>query len=47
MKEEMTAKLKAKREANKEKFESLRSTLVSGMDIYQARAEAIKEELKA
>jgi hypothetical protein len=51
MKEELTARLEAKIKAeiktNNEKFEVLWSTLVSWIDIHQARREAIQEEIIA
>jgi hypothetical protein len=51
MKEELRARLEANIEAeiktNNVKFAVIQSTLVSGMDIHQARAEAIQEEIIA
>jgi hypothetical protein len=51
MKEELVARLEAMIEAeiktNNDKFEVLWSTLVSRMDIHQARTEAIQEEITA
>jgi hypothetical protein len=43
--EEMTARVEAKIEASNEKFEVLQDTLVSQMDIHQARTEAMKEKM--
>jgi predicted glycoside hydrolase/deacetylase ChbG (UPF0249 family) len=48
MKAEMKTKqerMEAKIEANNEKFEVLLGTLISWMDIHQARAETIQEEI--
>jgi hypothetical protein len=51
MKEELTARLKAKIKAqiktNNAKFEVIQSTLVSRINIHQARTEAIQEEIIA
>jgi hypothetical protein len=44
MRDEMTAWMEARIDANNEKFEVLPSTLVSLMDIHQAMTEAIQEE---
>jgi hypothetical protein len=50
-KEELMARLEAKIEAeiktNNEKFEILRSTLISRVHIHQPRTEAIQEEILA
>jgi hypothetical protein len=40
-------KMEAKIETNNEKCEALRGTLLSWMDIYQARTEAIEEKIIA
>jgi hypothetical protein len=45
--ESLEAKIEAKIQSNDEKFEVLRSTLVSRMDIHQAKTEAIQEEIIA
>jgi hypothetical protein len=47
LKEEMTARLEAKTETNNEKFEVLRSTFISRMDIHLARTESAQEEMLA
>jgi hypothetical protein len=47
MKEEMTARLEAKIEANNEKVEVPRGTLISQMDTHQAKIEARHEEWMA
>jgi hypothetical protein len=47
MNEEMITRMETRRDANNEKFEVLRSTLVSRMDSYQARTEASQEEIIA
>jgi hypothetical protein len=42
----MTARMEARRDANNEKSEVLRSILISWMDIHKARKEAVKKKIK-
>jgi hypothetical protein len=44
---EVTERLEVKTEANNEKFEVLRSTLVLRMDIHQPRTVSTQEEMKS
>jgi hypothetical protein len=39
--------MEAKTDTNNEKFEVLRGTLISPMDVHQARSETTQEEMKA
>jgi hypothetical protein len=47
VKEEMTARMETRIDANNEKLKGLQSTFMSQMDIHQVRTEAIQEEIIA
>jgi hypothetical protein len=45
--ERMMERMPSDIEANNETFEALRGTVISRMDVHQARTQAIQEEMEA